>query len=313
MRKAVIGVALVILLAPLCADAQVMNNNFIFPVVVRSPGSAGTMWKTEVCVTNPWNTSLVVGGAFIQEGQMDYAFVEFAPFATYCTQDLVKEWLLQDKWTGAFALYAPPEFNTQAPRTAFAAIAKVYNDTPSGTYGTSVPVGQIIPEAWSMGSPEPFGMVSGVHNFGSAGVNGFRAAVGIFNPADFAQTISVYVTDSYGYLVWSKDITVPGWSMKQVSMPSNVQVADGAGIGVNNGGAYGIAQVFSYATVVDNRTGDGVFKPGMIFYENVSKASTASDEVNQAEENFMRRIFADALKQENPTIRRAGERIAPKP
>ena len=312
LKRIVVLVALAVCLSPMTSIAQVMNDNFIFPIVARTPGAAGTMWKTEVCVTNPWDTSLFIAGAFLQGGRVDYDVVEFPAGMTYCSQDLVKEWLQLDKWTGAFGLYAPPEFNTHTNRTAFAAIAKVYNDTPGGTYGTSVPVGQIVPEAWSMGNPLPFGLVSGVHNFGTAGVSGFRTSVGIFNPADFTQDFSIGVIDSYGNLVWQKNISIPGWSVKQVSVPKNVEFASASGLGVNHGGAYGTVQAFAYATVVDNRTGDGVFKPAMIFYENVLKSS-AVQEVDEAEEKFMRKIFADLLKEENPKIRRAGGRVVPAP
>jgi hypothetical protein len=312
MRRIGIVVALMMLLAPLSVTAQIMNDNFIFPVVTRTPGTAGTMWKTEVCVTNPWDTSLFIAGAFIQGGRAEYDVIEFPPRTTYCTQDLVKDWLLEDKWTGAFGLYAPPEFNTHTTRTAFAAIAKVYNDTPAGTFGTSVPVAQIVPEAWSMGDPLPIGVVSGVHNFGTPGVSGFRSAVGIFNPATFAQQIDILVLDSYGHVVWSKTVSVPGWTIKQYSVPQRVQFQNSAGIGINNGGASGTVQVFAYATVVDNRTGDGVFKPAMIFYENVLKSS-ATQEIKEAEETLMRKLFKGLLDEENPQIRRAGERMVPGP
>ena len=70
--------------------------------------------------------------------------------------------------------------------------------------------------------------------------------------------------------------------------------------------------MFAYATVVDNRTGDGVFKNAMVFYENNLKKAP-QEEVDAAQEEHMRKIFADLLEQENPMIRRAGDRIEPMP
>jgi hypothetical protein len=313
MRRIGIAVALMMLLAPLCATAQVANDNFIFPVVVRAAGAANTMWKTEMCVTNPWNTPLVLAGGFVQGGTAFEGLVEFSPGMTYCSQDLIAEWLGVDTWAGAFYLWAVPEYNTNANGTAFAAIGKVYNDTPAGTFGTTVPVGQYVPAAWSMGYPLPFGLVSGLHNWGTPGVNGFRTSVGIFNPADFTQEIIIEVVDSEGYIIWSKTLNVPALTFIQVAAPKKLQFANAAGWGTNNGGTHGTTiPVIAYATVVDNRTGDGVFKSAMIFYENnLKKMST--EEIEAAQEEHMRKIFAKLLKQENPQIRRAGERMVPLP
>jgi len=312
MKRIVFVVTFFLLLTPLCASAQIANDNFIFPVVVRSPGAGGTMWKTEMCVTNPWGHSLVVAGGFVQGGTVSEGLVEFPPYATYCSQDLIADWLGYSKWSGAFYLWAPPDYNTGVSGTVFAAVGKVYNDTPYGTFGTSVPVAQVVPSAWSMGTMLDFGLISGLHNFGTVGVNGFRTSVGVFNPADFTQQIVLEVYDSYGYFVWGKTINLPGLTFKQIAVPSNVQFADASGWGVNNGGAYGTVPVFAYATVVDNKTGDGVFKNAMVFYENNLKQMSAENE-RVAMDEHLRKIFSNLLEQENPKIRRAGERITPAP
>jgi len=299
---------LLFLLAPLCATAQVANDNFIFPVVVRSKGAANTLWKTEMCITNPWDSSLVLAAGFVQGGTAYEGLVELYPLGTYCTQDLIAEWLGVAKWSGAFYLWAVPEYNTSVSGTSFAAVGKVYNDTPFGTFGTTVPVGQFVPSAWSMGDPLPFGLISGLHNWGTPGVSGFRTSVGVFNPADFAQTILMEAVDSFGYLLWSKSLNVPGLTFIQVAVPKSVQFSDGAGWGTNFGGTWGTVPVISYATVVDNKTGDGVFKSAMIFYENNLKKLSAG-ELKAAQEEHMHKIFANLLRTENPQIRRIGERI----
>ena len=169
MKRTVLALAIVMVLTPLCATAQIANDNFIFPVVVRSPGAGGTMWKTEMCVTNPWNHSLNIAGGFVQGGTAYEGLVEFPPFATYCTQDLIADWLGVSKWSGAFYLWAPPDYNTGVNGTVFAAIGKVYNDTPFGTFGTSVPVAQVVPSAWSMGTMLDLGLISGLHNWAQLG------------------------------------------------------------------------------------------------------------------------------------------------
>jgi len=196
--------------------------------------------------------------------------------------------------------------------TVFVAIAKVYNDTPYGTFGTAVPVAQVVPSAWSMGTMLDLGVISGLHNWGSPGVNGFRTSIGVFNPADFQQQVVAEVYDEYGYYIWGKTLNVPAATLIQFSVPKNVQFSNAAGWGLNAGGAQGTVPIFAYATVVDNKTGDGVFKSAMVFYENNLKRASEED-VDAAEEEQMRRIFANLLEQENPMIRRAGERIAPAP
>lgn len=312
MKRLVFVIGLALCLLPMTSIAQVMNDNFIFPIVARTPGAANTMWKTEVCVTNPWDTQLYIMGGFVQGGTAYEGYVEFPPMATYCTQDLITDWLGVEKWTGAFYLWAPPEMNEHTSYTSFAAVAKVYNDTPIGTFGTSVPVGQYIPAAWSVGRQLEFGFISGVHNWGTLGESGFRTSVGIFNPASFPQNIDVGVYDGYGNLVWAKNLTVAALTVKQFSVPKNVQFASAAGVGINNGGSGGTVPVLAYATVVDNRTGDGVFKSAMTIYENNLK-SMPNEDLHAAQEEHMREIFENLLSQENPRIRRAGERLTPGP
>jgi hypothetical protein len=309
MRFIAVALLFIPTLVPFAAQAQIMNDNFIFPVVTRTPGAAGTSWVTEICVSNVWPTPLVVGGAFVQGGSIDGGFVELAPFSTYCTQDLVGEWLGKSKWTGSFFLYAPPEYNLNAPSTRFAAIGKVYNNTPSGTYGTSVPVGMYIPAAWSMGTPLDFGIVSGIHNYGTAGVSGFRTSVGVFNPASFPQDIEFAALDSSGNQLWSKREQVPAFTQRQWTVPANVQFENGLGVGVNHGGANDIDFVFAYASVVDNRTGDGVYKSAMVFYDNNLKKGSG-EEQEMAQREHVRGFFEDLLSG-TPQIRRAGERLSP--
>jgi hypothetical protein len=269
MRAKHVVVMLGVLLAigSMAAEAEIFTDNYVVPVVSRGTGKGDTVWKTEICVTNPWDYAMILTDGFVQGGNILVPMQWQLPAGqTLCSSDVVYDWLGRTSWTGAYLIVA---FQADNPGldTRFVVGVKIYNTDPRGTFGQALPMGSYIPEAWSIGSPLSYGLVTGIQNYGTAGVNGFRTNVGVFNPADWAQVIEFHVFDNQGQQLWSTTRTVPAMSQIQISIPSWVVVHGGVGLGVNNGTVF----VFPYASIVDNKSGDGVYRPFSIGYENVKR------------------------------------------
>ena len=253
------------LVAPLTSQATILTDNYVAPVVARGNGAGGTVWKTEICLTNPWDYRLIVTDGFAQGGAIIGALRwQLNPGATVCSQDAVLDWLGRPSWSGAYAVAAFASDNPGRD-TRFVVGVKIYNTDPRGTFGQALPIGSYVPEAWSIGRPMSYGVMTGIQNYGTAGVSGFRTNVGLFNPATFSQFIEFYVFDSNGNEKWYTTRTVPAMSQIQIAIPSSVVVRNGVGVGVNNGSQF----VWPYASIVDNKSGDGVYRAFSIGYENV--------------------------------------------
>ena len=186
-RHVVTLVSVVLLLAGVAAEAAILTDNYIAPVVSRGNGKGGTVWKTEICITNPWDYTLVLTDVFIQGGAVVDAFNWDLPAGnTECSQDAVSDWLGRASWTGAYAIAALEEDNPGVD-TLFVVSVKIYNTDPRGTFGQAVPVGSYIPDPWGIAYPYAYGIATGIQNYGTVGVDGFRTNLGVFNPADVAQ------------------------------------------------------------------------------------------------------------------------------
>ena len=265
LRQKVIFMLAIVMALSGIAQATIFTDNYVAPVVARGNGAGGTVWKTEICVTNPWDYQLVITDGFVQGGSILGAMNwTLGPGQTLCSPDAVGDWLGRSSWAGAYAAAAFPS-NNPGRDTRFLVGVKIYNTDPRGTFGQALPIGSYVPEAWSIGSPMHYGLVTGIQNYGTAGVSGFRTNVGLFNPAPYSQLIEFYVFDKNGTQRWYTSRSVPAMSQIQISIPSNISVRDGVGVGINNGNQF----VWPYASIVDNKSGDGVYRPFSIGYENV--------------------------------------------
>lgn len=299
LKKICVLFTLLVVLLPLSALSQEADDSFLFPVVVRSPGAAGSMWVTEVCMTNPWSHSIVLATAFVQGSVTIDHFIDLQPNENLCFEDVVGRLLGESEWIGALYLWAIPELNSGVGNTTFAAIAKVYNDTPAGTLGASVPIARIGAAVEDTGAPPEFGVIPGVHNWGEAGVDGFRTSIGIFNPAVFEQRVLVEALHPLGIRLWSRWVDVPGLSFTQFRVPRTVQFANASCRSTNHGGLDERFPVLTYATVVDNRTNDGVFKSATVFQQD-STVEAAAVGPETANEDHLRKIFSELLDKELP-------------
>jgi hypothetical protein len=272
MKRVAVFAILVALAGP-AVQAGVLSDAYVFPVVVRSTGAAGSFWATELCINNPRSDNLtVVVGLFQDGGVADLAVYDLDGWEVRCSSDFLLGWFGLGKWTGALLVYAPEDENPRLDSLYFSAAVRVFNDQPGGTFGLNVePEIDVGMYGGSfIGDPTLFGCASGLQNYGSAGVNGFRTSVGFFNTQDIGQNLTVMTYDEDGDVMWEEDYWVPAFTQIQMKVPKNVTIS-GGGVDVNHDGDQ---WVLGYMTVTDNRSGDGLYRPLQVLYTGMEKSRT---------------------------------------
>ena len=241
-------------LSPLSLDAPYTT---IVPAVAHARGLAGTAWITDLSLvsaslrgysSDTVTAHLLDGGGASSARTCGFPFpdVEEIP-------DVVSTSFHEESTTGALLLQS---------MYPIAAISRVYDATEEGTFGQLV--GSVRLEDATPGSSaaELLQLTSGAD---------FRSNVGIVNLSSQEADYTIAVRRADGRSVGNHHVRIPGMGWTQVSDL----------IGTLSGGAPiedAIAEVTSsrgdgrfvaYASVVDNRSGDGTFFPSS------SKASTS--------------------------------------
>ncbi len=137
----------------------------------------------------------------------------------------------------------------------YAISVRVYNVTDHGTYGLAVTP---VPAINLADETQPGYLATGIHNYGTPGVDGFRTSIGLFNYSKQTQKIEMLVFDGSGSPVWQRTEWIAGDSQVQYLLPSNIVLTEGVVGFINHGGSVGSPlPIFPYATVTENETGDG--------------------------------------------------------
>jgi hypothetical protein len=262
-----------VLLAPCEAAAGLASSQYVVPVVARNPGAAGADWRTELCVVNPEPNALTITLALVQGGGLaGGGNILLQPGETMCSDDFLFEWFGETTWQGALILGAEENSNPGLdPAFRFFMVSvKVYNLTQNGTFGLSVTPEPVIEEFGNIGLLNNNYFATGLHNWGRAGVNGFRTSVGLFNVRSVAQEFGIVVVDSSINVVWQKVDTVPPFTQVQYSLPRNLTFEKGS---VLFQFQFGEILAYPYATVTDNETGDGRYITGTQYWIPMVKSA----------------------------------------
>jgi hypothetical protein len=253
--RVVLLVALIaVMISATTSFANVQSDTYyMFPVVVKAFGQGGTDWRSELCVGNLSGSEITVT---IMYGSSDYdidgGWVDIPGDETYCWQDIIQDGFGENSFSGWLWVIADEDDN-YGMEVPFTASMRVYNWTSKGTFGVNVPA--VNPEAGLFGLEEIMGAATGVQNYGSVGVSGFRTSVGLNSiETEDSQAVAIVVTDYRGVIVWEKSLWLDPMEFTQISLPKNLTVYDGTLALLSSG------VVTSYITVVDNRSGDGVYR-----------------------------------------------------
>lgn len=250
MKQSILVFSILALLAPLfAADATgLAGNEVIIPVVGRTPGAAGSQWRTDLVVANvsmrPVSRPVTItfhpaDGSLAQTLDFD-----LQPRASRLFPDIVATFGLEQ---GAGLLRVT---STDAG-ARLVARARVYNaGSPSGEFGQNVP------------GKRPADLQTRHSLPGVTGVDGSRTNIGISNPHDSELGFWFNLFDASGELRITFGFTyVAPRTVHQIN-----DVFAWAGVAPFEGALVEIsttAPAYVWASVVRGDSGDAVFIPGV--------------------------------------------------
>jgi hypothetical protein len=257
----------VVALSSFSLRAQV-NDTYVIPAVANADGGFGTRWATELHVFNPQPYPLVVALVFLPSGgaQGSEVLVEIQPDSTFRSENVLQS-VFGRSGTGSMLVAVFPEDNPGVPdsRLARAVVtdSKTFNNAPTGTFGQSIRgtwVGLMDYEFDGISA-----IATGIRNQGN-----FRTNVGAVNLGRTSVTVQVSVFDRLGTRLANRlPFDLPPLGHIQDRLPTAV---DHGSIEFFVDDPTEDALVFAYASVIDNRSGDPVYRepvllasPGILF------------------------------------------------
>ncbi len=223
MRRTIAIVSLMVLLVTGSAVAQEVLDTQFFPVVARGAGLAGTMWVTDLVMTNPMDVPILIGVQFFpanQDNQFNPFFpdqFELGPGETAIAEDLLQLVFGYDEAIkGSLVVMADPTYLLGNPEgTVICAVTRTYNvGSALGTFGQTVP--SLVVNT-NVGWASSF--ITGVRNDAD-----FRSNLGIANTSPMAGIkVHFRINDRYGTALaeGSKNIKIASmnqWSFEQLGV-----------------------------------------------------------------------------------------------
>ena len=234
------------------AHAVRMDGNLpIIPIVTHAPGVGGSVWRTDVWITNPSSTTTVSdvvlslypigGGAPIPSGTS----YTIGPNSTLELTDVVSSVFGQSNASGLLLARMPQE-------NALELRARIYNvGNSAGQFGQFVP-GFTWRQLWK-----------DARITGASGVDGNRLNVGVANATEFPVDVTVFLSGPNNEPLGGQNVHLDGWQVVQVNdvftkwgiaPAGNVQIRI-----TNNATECQNCAIYGYASVVRNDTGDASF------------------------------------------------------
>lgn len=248
------------------ASAQVYDT-FVIPAAGNTSGAGGTVWGTELTIFNPQPHRLDVTVTFLPSGlqQGSTVVIPIESNEFFASDNVIAGVFKRSNITGSLVVYTDPLENGHVANPTIIALSfvvrsKTFNNASSGTFGQAIP--GVIAGLMDFPTEQLSAISTGIRNFGSVGVNGYRTNVGALNLGRYTVRMLVNVYDELGRTV-AKDILfeIPPQGHIQDRLPVTIDrgtleffVFDP---GVNDDD--GFAVVFAYASVVDNKSGDPVY------------------------------------------------------
>ncbi len=241
MRRPLLSVMLVAFLAVLgtsIVQAQTASPVQLIPVVVKAKGRAGTLWRSDVSITNLTNTTQTVTAAYLPEDRANIPPLQYThsislgPNQTVVVEDVIGKWFSQfgDNTKGALMVYIgePSLGGTVAhirdvvraggegeASPALTVTSRAYNAAnPEATYGQTVP-------------PDLFSFFFGIATAKLTGIrqdSRFRTNIGVINFSPLSAPVQITVYDGNGTQLARKTKTVPAFSLSQWNLKTEFGV-----------------------------------------------------------------------------------------
>ena len=230
------------------------SDRFVL-AAAHATGINQTNWRSDIELHNPERSSAKLEIALL-ERQKDNSNplkvqVTVPPDAAVRLEDVLAS---RFSYSGTAALRISPTSGT------FIATSRTYNALESGTYGQYVPV---VPFKDAVPSGKSARLIQLSHNPTLAA--GYRTNIGLVNPAPINIQIEIKFFDSDGVSLGKTNVDLLPYEFRQIDKAFEIVTHD-----VVDDGYVVIRSItpdtvfFTYASVVDNLTGDPTLIPSLI-------------------------------------------------
>lgn len=240
VRKAL--TLLLFLVATTALANDVASHTLILPSVGRTPGAFGSLWRTDVYITNAarQGNPATVTVVYSRENVPDQVMrVSLAPRGTAILRDIVRDTFAHDQAIGLLRIH------TESAEAKISARARIVNSGSSaGEFGQAVPA-------------LPLHQLSRVALLPSlSGVNGQRTNLGIANPHSFPVPVFISFFDRDGELRGGYSTTIAPRTSAQVNdvFGGTAWGEEGASIQVSSERG-----VYAFASIIRRDSGDADF------------------------------------------------------
>jgi hypothetical protein len=241
-------VSLLFVLSLGALDARALNLGgeiMVIPVIGRFPGAGGTQWRTDVFLGNPYTPVVNVTLRYYPSGgTVQTRTIALQPFSTTTLSDIVLNTFGFTSSGGLLEISTTGGLSTNAR-------ARIYNSgNPAGEFGQSVP-----------GIAKDY-LGRQAYMYGLSGINGNRLNVGVANPNDTSQEITLTFSDRNNASLYSTSFTLAPHAYVQYGDIFNTfSIPAQDGVVVQFFSATNL--IYGFASEVRNDTGDAVFIFGL--------------------------------------------------
>ncbi len=260
-RESVLSACLVLLVSvgippPVAEANSPWESAYLFPVAASANGAGGTVWKTELCLTNPWELAIEIVVGTVNSDQQPVSFrLTLSGDETECFSDIVETMGLPVGHSNFLAVFSEDALE-------FFASSRIYNTSLNGEYGQTVePAGDNNPFGFMQ--PGDLAAFTGIKNYGTAGGAGYRTNLGIFNFSDDEIVVEVVECKNPSVCKFY-ELAVPAQSTVQKPMRSNDFTEGYIAVLTPD-------YISAYTSTVNNKSGDAVFQGHRIVTLSASK------------------------------------------
>ena len=224
----VILISVLAAFATLPVQAQIAGPIQFIPVVVKAKGRAGTLWRSDLSITNLTTTAQTVTAAYLPEKRATIPPLSHThtftlqPHQTVLVEDVIESWFPEfgDNTKGALMVFAgQANLGNMAHMSsilrwqgegetspALAVSSRAYNAAdPNATYGQTVP-SSLLGYFYGIAS----GKLTGVRQDGR-----FRTNIGVVNFSALTAPVQITVYDRNGHQLAQKIENVEAYSLRQ--------------------------------------------------------------------------------------------------
>ncbi|HEX6098860.1 MAG TPA: hypothetical protein VF432_21270 [Thermoanaerobaculia bacterium] len=235
------------LAALLFLSSSAFAGEILIPAVYRGAGANGTLWRTEIVVSNvtegPASVVPVTVTLHRDNGTAQDLVLHLSPMEVLAIPDAVHAWFGIENGGGIVRV------TWDGDQTRIMARARVYNVGEHGEYGQSMP------------GLDTWRLVSTHYLPGLSGIEGNRTNVGVSNPTTADALVWIELIDTSGLSRGSFATGIPARSYRQFNDIFSYFQAGPLNAAMVRVSSTNVP-VYAYASIVRNDTGDATFVAG---------------------------------------------------